>query len=77
MYRWLKRNKFTYKKPKLTPYDPKIEDQLAFIESYKKTLNDAAIEGDIILFGDAVHPTQQTRPSYGWVKKGEGKTFRS
>lgn len=73
MYRWLKRNKFTYKKPKLTPYDPKIEDQLAFIESYKKTLNDAAIEGDIVLFGDVVHPTQQTRPSYGWVKKGKEK----
>ena len=24
---------------------------------------------DVVLFGDSVHPTQQTRVAYGWIKK--------
>ena len=70
---WLHNNGFTYKKPKLTPAKPDPEAQKDFIELYEKVLNEASIEGDPVLFGDAVHPSQQTRPAYGWVRKGKEK----
>ena len=70
---WLHNNGFTYKKPKLTPAKPDLEAQKAFIELYEKIQNEAAISGDPVLFGDGVHPSQQTRPAYGWVKKGKEK----
>ena len=34
-------------------------------------MNNASIEGDLVLFGDFVHPTQQIRLGYGWIKKGK------
>lgn len=69
---WLKVNNFSYKKPKITPKaDP--ERQEAFIEAYHKMSNQAALDGDPVLFGDSVHPSQQTRPAYGWIKKGQDK----
>jgi hypothetical protein len=32
-------------------------------------MNEAGIEGDPVFFGDSVHPAQQTRLAYGWIKK--------
>lgn len=69
---WLKRNDFSYKKPKLTP-KADYDLQQKFIEEYNKTLNQAALDGDPVLFGDSVHPSQQTRPAYGWIKRGKDK----
>jgi hypothetical protein len=43
--------------------------QEAFIEHYANIMNEARIEGDSVLFGDSVHPAQQTRLVYGWIKK--------
>jgi transposase len=71
LYQWLKKNNFSYKKPKLMPYNVDPIAQEAFIEHYAKIMNEASIEGDPVLFGDSVHPTQQTRPAYGWIKKGK------
>jgi len=69
---WLEANDFSYKKPKLVPRaDAALQD--AFIELYEKTLNKAAEQGDPVLFSDCAHPSQQTRPSYGWIKKGKDK----
>ncbi len=34
---------------------------------------DSLDEDEIILFVDSVHPTQETRISYGWIKKGVEK----
>lgn len=70
---WLHNHGFTYKKPKLTPAKPDPEAQRAFIELYEKIQNEASRSGDPVLFGDGVHPGQQTRPAYGWVKKGQEK----
>ncbi len=73
VYNWLKHNKFTYKKPKLVPANPNIEAQKAFVEEYETLMNQIAFTNDVVLFGDSVHPSQQTRTSYGWVKKGKDR----
>lgn len=69
---WLEANNFSYKKPKLVPRAD-AELQEAFIDLYNKTLNKASEQGDPVLFSDCVHPSQQTRPAYGWIKKGKDK----
>lgn len=69
---WLKVHDFTYKKPKITPKaDPELQKE--FLKRYEDILNLAALDGHPVLFGDSVHPSQQTRPSYGWIKKGKDK----
>ncbi len=67
MNKWLHRHGFSYKKPKDVPHKLKPEEQQAFIEYYNDVLksNDAPV-----LFMDAVHPTQSTKLSYGWIRKG-------
>jgi transposase len=71
---WLKNNDFTYKKPKLAPKaDPELQKR--FIEQYEQLLNKASIDNTPVLFGDGVHPSQQTRPAFGWIKKGKDKVI--
>ena len=71
---WLKNNNFTYKKPKLVPKaDPELQKQ--FIAYYEQLLNKASIDNTPVLFGDGVHPSQQTRPAFGWIKKGKDKVI--
>lgn len=71
---WLKNNNFTYKKPKLIPKaDPELQKQ--FIAYYEQLLNKASIDNTPVLFGDGVHPSQQTRPAFGWIKKGKDKVI--
>jgi transposase len=71
---WLKNNNFTYKKPKLTPKaDSALQGK--FIEHYEQLLNKASIDNTPVLFGDGVHPSQQTRPAFGWIKKGKDKVI--
>jgi transposase len=61
---------FTYKKPKGRPYKADPEQQAAFMEKY--TQLKASLEDDEkVLFIDAVHPTQATKLSYGWIRKGK------
>lgn len=74
---WLKDHQFSYKKPVLRPKGVDTEKQQAFIESYHKVMNEAAMTGDPVLFVDAVHPTQQTQATYGWLKKGKDKTIET
>ncbi len=61
---------FTYKKPKVFPGNTSATLQQAFLKNYddlKKTLG----SHDHIYFSDATHPTHNTKPSYGWIKKGK------
>ena len=76
MNKWLHRNNFSYKKPKGVPYKANKEQQEQFIESYnslKETLN----AEDSIYFGDSVHPTQATKLSDGWIRKGTNKPIET
>jgi transposase len=73
VYSWLKANDFSFKKPILAPKNPDPKAQQEFIDGYEKLCNQASLDDEPILFGDAVHPTQETRPTYGWFKKKGGK----
>ncbi|ENM5740489.1 IS630 family transposase [Vibrio mimicus] len=74
MNKWLHHHGFSYKKPKGVPHKLKPEELQAFIEYYNDVLksNDAPV-----LFMDAVHPTQSTKLSYGWIRKGQDKLIET
>ena len=73
--KWLHQQGFSYKKPKPVPHKFDPQKQTDFIEKYTQ-LKSQAID-DPILFIDAVHPTQATKISYGWIKKGEDKVIET
>ena len=72
--KWLHHHGFSYKKPKGVPHKLKPEEQQAFIEYYNEVLKpkDAPV-----LFMDAVHPTQSTKLSCGWIRKGQDKLIET
>lgn len=72
MHKWLHRNGFSYKKPKGRPYKADFELQKQFISEYEK-LKEEVCSDEPILFMDAVHPTQATKLSYGWIRTGKTK----
>jgi len=72
MQAWLARHEFSYKKPKGVPAKFNKEKQEAFIEKYE-SIKDSLEDDEVILFMDSVHPTQETKISYGWIKKGVEK----
>jgi len=77
LYDWLKGHEFSYKKPKLVPKNVDLTQQQEFIDHYEKVMNEASLEGDPVLFGDSVHPSQQVRPAYGWIKRGKDKPIET
>lgn len=66
----LHRMRFTYKKPKIVPGNVSPVLQEAFIKTYNE-LKEKLGKNDQIYFSDATHPTHNTKPSYGWIKKGK------
>ena len=72
MYNWLKHNKFSYKVPKGVPLKHDAEKQEAFKKKYEKIKNNLK-ENDRIFFMDSVHPTQATKITSGWIRKGVEK----
>lgn len=77
LYDWLKKHDFSYKKPKLVPKNVDLARQQEFIDHYEDLMNEASLEGDPVLFGDSVHPSQQVRPAYGWIKRGKDKPIET
>lgn len=77
IYNWLKKHKFSYKKPKLIPSKVDPVAQQEFIDHYEALLTRAVQEDELVLFGDSVHPSQQTQTGYGWVKKGKEKLIET
>lgn len=72
LHKWLHRNGFSYKKPKGRPHKADPELQKQFIAEYE-TLKEEVGDDEPILFMDAVHPTQATKLSYGWIRTGKTK----
>ena len=70
MQSWMHRHGFVYKSPKGIPAKANIELQEEFIKNYGIFMNTTP-EDEPILFGDCVHPTQATKLSRGWIKKGK------
>ncbi len=74
--KWLHQHHFSYKKPKGVPHKFDTAKQAAFIEHYeqlKASLND----DEPLLFMDAVHPTQATKITAGWIRKGVDKPIET
>jgi transposase len=74
--KWLHQNGFSYKQPKGVPHKFDEQKQAVFIEEYK-TLRDSVSDDEPILFMDAVHPSQATKVSSGWIRKGVDKPIET
>ena len=67
---------FTYKKPKGIPHKADADKQAEFVEHYE-ALKVTLPEDEVVLFMDAVHPTQATKITSGWIRKGVDKTINT
>lgn len=76
LHKWLHRHGFVYKQPKGVPAKADVEQQRAFIEKYNELKSNVGPD-EPILFGDGVHPTQATKLTYGWIKKGTDKEIKT
>ena len=66
---------FDYRRPKGLPAKADAAAQEAFVAAYETLLN--RLEADeIVYFSDAVHPEYQSRPAYGWIRRGETVAVR-
>lgn len=74
--KWLERNEFVHKKPKVVPGKLDPQKQADFIEYYKK-LKAKLPADETIMAMDAMHPEYQSQAVYGWIPKGEVKTIAS
>ena len=72
MISWLRMHNFSYKKPAIVPGKANREAQEKWINEYEK-LKKNLLENEAICFVDGVHPTHNTKPTYGWIPKGERK----
>lgn len=72
MTSWLKMNDFSYKKPAVVPGKANREAQEQWIQEYEELKKDLP-NNEAICFIDGVHPTHNTKPTYGWIRKGERK----
>ena len=73
--KWLHQHGFSYKQPKGVPHKFCAEKQALFIEEYallKENIGDKSL-----FFIDAMHPTQATKVSCGWIKKGIDKPIET
>jgi len=67
---------FSYKKPTPVPGQQDPVKQQAFLGDYEQIKADKG-ENDPIYFTDATHPQHNSVPSYGWIKKGQGKKLKA
>jgi transposase len=76
MRNWLQRHGFSYKKPSVVPGKANEQQQKAWIAEYER-LRQNLPKDETICFIDGVHPTHNTQPAYGWIKKGVRKEIPS
>lgn len=76
MNKWLHHHDFSYKKPKGVPHRFDEAKQQEFVEAYK-ALKSSCGKEETILFMDAVHPTQATKLSHGWIRTGQDKAIET
>lgn len=74
--KWLHQNNFSYKKPKGVPHKFDEDKQAEFITRYEQ-LKSMLAPDERLLFMDAVHPTQATKITAGWIRKGEDKAIKT
>ena len=80
---------FEYRKPKTLPRVADVAKQAEFSAMYENMLNSLA-DDEAVYFApsqrfqantcqamDAVHPEYQSKPAFGWVKKGTNPTLKT
>lgn len=67
---------YEYKKPKLVPGNPDIDEQEIFAEQYESFMANKPGDEEVI-FIDAVHPEHNTMCAYGWIKRGETRKIKT
>ncbi len=74
MNKWLHQHHFSYKQPKGVPHKCDLEKRATFVAHYDALKRELA-EDETLLFMDAVHPTQATKITSGWIRTGVDKTI--
>lgn len=74
--KWLHQHQFSYKQPKGVPHKFDVDKQTAFIAYYEQ-LKGSLSDNEPLLFMDAVHPTQATKITSGWIRKGIDKPIET
>jgi transposase len=67
---------YEYKKPKAVPGNPDPEAQEVFSKQYEKFMLEKRPDVEV-LFMDAVHPSHNAMPSYGWIRRGEERELKT
>jgi len=67
---------FEYRKPKALPRVSDEAEQQQFIDMYEDLLRQLPAD-EAVYFADAVHPEYQTRPAFGWMKKGSNTAVKT
>lgn len=77
MTKLLKRLGFVYKKPKVVPgkADGKVQED--FLKNVLEPCLKMASDKNPVYFSDAVHPTHNVQPHYGWILKGSDKAIKT
>jgi hypothetical protein len=76
MIYWLHDHNFSYKKPNRVPAKADKSRQELFIEMYD-TLKSELGKDDVMLFGDGVHPSMETKVASGWIRIGKHKELKT
>jgi transposase len=76
MRHWLRRHKFSYKKPAIVPGKANKEHQQEWLSEYEK-LRQGLPADETIGFIDGVHPTHNVQPAFGWIRTGVRKEIPS
>lgn len=74
--KWLHKHQCSYKVPKGVPHKFDEDKQMAFIEYYEQ-LKSSFTPDEPLLFMDALHPTQATKITAGWIRKGVDKPIET
>lgn len=67
---------YVYKKPKLVPGTPDIDEQESFAAQYEDFMLSKPDDVEVI-FVDAVHPEHNALAAYGWIKCGETRELKT
>lgn len=75
LIKYLNRLGFEYRKPKALPARADAAAQAAFIARYETLMTGLGAD-EVVYFADAVHPEYQSRPAFGWVRRGDNVAVR-
>ncbi len=67
---------FEYRKPKAMPRVADVAKQAKFIAFYENLLNSLGAD-ETVYFADAGHPEYQSKPTFGWVKRGANPALKT